>query len=77
MHHAYDRVTLICMRTTLDLDQELVEGAMKAIGAKTKTEAVEAGLRVLVDIENRRRIKALFGSEPTLKPVPRRRPTTS
>jgi Arc/MetJ family transcription regulator len=36
------------MRTTLDIDGALLEEAMRASGARTKTEAIEAGLRELV-----------------------------
>ncbi|MDY6990835.1 MAG: type II toxin-antitoxin system VapB family antitoxin, partial [Thermodesulfobacteriota bacterium] len=35
-------------KTTLVIDEELLDAAMKAVGARTKKEAVEAGLKSLV-----------------------------
>jgi Arc/MetJ family transcription regulator len=62
------------MRTTLNLDETLVRQAMEATRAKSKTEVIEQGLRLLVEREARRRIKALYGKLPDLGPVRRRRP---
>lgn len=61
------------MRTTLDLDRELVERALQETGARTKTELVEMGLRALLDREARRRLQALYGKGPRLRAVRRRR----
>ena len=61
------------MRTTLDLDAELVEQAMKQTGARTKTAVIERGLKALLDREARKRLKALYGGGPRLRPVRRRR----
>ena len=41
------------MKTTVVLDDELVKDAMEAIHARTKKEAIEAGLRELVRKKNR------------------------
>lgn len=60
------------MRTTLDLDGPLLERALKATGAKTKTEVIEMGLRALLEREARRRIQALCGKLPDLEPARRR-----
>jgi Arc/MetJ family transcription regulator len=65
---------IICMRTTLDLDEELVRTALQETGAKSKTELVERGLRSLLEREARKRLKSLFGQGPELRPVRRRRP---
>jgi Arc/MetJ family transcription regulator len=46
------------MRTTLDLPEELVESARKALGFKSKTDTVVVALRELV---RRHRIEALKG----------------
>jgi Arc/MetJ family transcription regulator len=62
------------MRTTLDLDEELVRRAQQETGARTKTELVERGLRSLLEREARKRLKALYGQGPSLRPVRRRRP---
>jgi Arc/MetJ family transcription regulator len=61
------------MRTTLDLDEDLVRRALAETGARTKTEVIEMGLRALLDREARRRLKALFGQGPRLGEVKRRR----
>jgi Arc/MetJ family transcription regulator len=61
------------MRTTLDLDEDLVRRALAETGARTKTEVIEMGLRALLEREARRRLKALFGVGPKLRLVKRRR----
>jgi Arc/MetJ family transcription regulator len=61
------------MRTTLDLDQQLVEQALAETGAKSKTEVIEQGLRLLLERAARKRLKALEGRVPNLKDVRRRR----
>jgi Arc/MetJ family transcription regulator len=61
------------MRTTLDLDAELIDRALRETGAKTKTEVLEMGLRSLLERGARRRLKALYGAGPKLAPVRRRR----
>jgi ribosome-associated protein YbcJ (S4-like RNA binding protein) len=62
------------MRTTLDLDRALVEQALAETGAQTKTEVIEMGLRLLLQREARRRLKALHGQVTKLDEVRRRRP---
>jgi Arc/MetJ family transcription regulator len=61
------------MRTTLDLDGELLHKALEETGAKTKTEVIELGLRALLEREARRRLKALYGSSLDIQPSRRRR----
>ena len=61
------------MRTTLDLDAELVRQALDETGAKSKTEVIEMGLRALLEREARKRLKALFGAGPRIRDVRRRR----
>jgi Arc/MetJ family transcription regulator len=61
------------MRTTLDLDEDLVRRALAETGARTKTEVIEMGLRALLEREARKRLKALFGHGPRLTEVKRRR----
>jgi Arc/MetJ family transcription regulator len=60
------------MRTTLDLDQHLLEAAQKATGVKGKTAVLEMGLRALIEQHARRRLAALGGSIPKAR-APRRR----
>ena len=61
------------MRTTLDLDEELVSRAIAETGARTKTQVIEMGLRALLEKEARKRLKALYGTGPRLAPARRRR----
>jgi Arc/MetJ family transcription regulator len=61
------------MRTTLDLDEELVRKALAETGAKSKTEVIEMGLRSLLEREARKRLKELYGSHIEIDEVRRRR----
>ena len=49
------------MRTTIVIDDDLLEGAMRATGAKTRREAVELGLAVLVRLKEQEEIRGLRG----------------
>jgi Arc/MetJ family transcription regulator len=52
------------MRTTLDLDRELLEKAKEALGARSFTEAIETALREAVArAEARRGWEELAGAE--------------
>ena len=62
------------MRTTLILDDGLVEKARKLSGLKEKTAVVHAGLEALIARESARRLAALGASEPRLRAARRRRP---
>ena len=62
------------MRTTLNLDDHLVEEAQRLSGLKGKTAVIHAGLIALIERESARRLAALGGSEPGLEGIPRRRP---
>ena len=61
------------MRTTLIIDQNLLEHASHLTGIRQKTALVRAGLEALIAREAARRLAALGGTEPGLRPVPRRR----
>jgi Arc/MetJ family transcription regulator len=62
------------MRTTLNLDASLVEEARQLTGIHEKTALLHAGLEVLIQREAARRLAALGGTEPRLRPARRRRP---
>jgi Arc/MetJ family transcription regulator len=62
------------MRTTLILDDALVERARRLTGIREKTALVHAGLQALIAREAARRLAALGGTMPDLAPAPRRRP---
>jgi Arc/MetJ family transcription regulator len=61
------------MRTTINLDDQLLREAQRATGMKERTALIHAGLRALIERESARRLARLGGSEPDLAPVPRRR----
>jgi hypothetical protein len=64
------------MRTTLNIDGDLLRRAEELTGIAEKTSLVRMGLEALIARESARRLAALGGSEPDLEPVPRRRPRT-
>jgi Transcription regulator of the Arc/MetJ class len=49
------------MRTNIVIDDQLMDEALKASGLKTKKEAVEAGLRALINQRKQENIRALRG----------------
>ena len=61
------------MRTTVNIDDELFEDAKRLTGIEGKTALVREALRALVERESARRLAKLGGTQPQLKPVPRRR----
>ncbi|MBL0924153.1 MAG: type II toxin-antitoxin system VapB family antitoxin [Sphingomonadaceae bacterium] len=52
------------MRTTINLDERLLEEAIEATGEKERTRLIHDGLRALIERENARAIIALRGTEP-------------
>ena len=64
------------MRTTLNLDDQLLEEATRLSGLREKTAVVHAGLEALIAHASARRLVALGGTEQRLRAVPRRRPRT-
>ena len=61
------------MRTTLNLDEHLLDEAQRLTGTKERTALIHEGLRALIERESARRLARLGGSEPELQPPPRRR----
>jgi Arc/MetJ family transcription regulator len=49
------------MRTNIVIDDRLMKSAMRASGAATKREAVEKGLRLLLRLEQQKKIRTLRG----------------
>ncbi len=62
------------MRTTINLNEELLSEAKRVTGIEERTALIHAGLKVLIERESARRLARLGGSEPHLEEVPRRRP---
>jgi Arc/MetJ family transcription regulator len=64
---------LMHMRTTVILNEELLKKAQELSGLREKTAVLHAGLQALISRESAKRLAALGGTEPSLKPIPRRR----
>jgi len=61
------------MRTTLNIEDRLVERASELTGIKEKTTLVKLGLEALIAKESAQRLAKLGGTERQLKATPRRR----
>ena len=61
------------MRTTLNIDDEILEEASRLTGIKEKTALVRLGLELLIARENSKRLARLGGTEKDLRSIPRRR----
>jgi Arc/MetJ family transcription regulator len=62
------------MRTTLNLDDGLIERARELTGIREKTALVRAGLEALIAREAGKRLAILGGTQPKMANIPRRRP---
>jgi Arc/MetJ family transcription regulator len=60
------------MRTTVNLDKALLDEAQRITGLTERTALIREGLKALIERESARRLARLDGSEPQLKPIPRR-----
>ncbi|HTA48866.1 MAG TPA: type II toxin-antitoxin system VapB family antitoxin, partial [Verrucomicrobiae bacterium] len=60
------------MRTTLELDDDLVRIAQEFTGIEEKEALVREALKTLIERESARRLAASGGTIPKLKNVPRR-----
>ena len=60
------------MRTTIALDDDLLEKAQALTGLSEKTPLLRAALQALIERESAKRLALLGGSEPDLKNIPRR-----
>jgi Arc/MetJ family transcription regulator len=49
------------VRTNVVIDDDLMESALKASGIKTKKEAIEEGLKLLVQMKSQEKIKGFRG----------------
>lgn len=50
------------MRTTLDIPKELIDEAMKATGATTKSQLIKDALQAKIDLAKRKRLIAKKGT---------------
>jgi len=60
------------MRTTINLDDDLLEKAQRLTGIKERTALIHEGLKMLIARESGRRLVRLGGSDPHAE-APRRR----
>ena len=65
------------MRTTLNIDDQLLAKAALLTGIKEKTSLVKLGLQALIARESSKRLAMLGGTEKELRKIPRRRPAQS
>lgn len=65
------------MRTTVNIDDKLMETAHRLTGIEEKAALLRAGLKALIEQESARRLANLGGSEPQLSEVSRRRAADS
>lgn len=61
------------MRTTLNIEEELLDRASKLTGIKEKTSLVRMGLESLIARESARRLAKMGGTQKRLTSIPRRR----
>ena len=61
------------MRTTLNIENKLIEKASQLTGIREKTYLVKLGLEALISLESSKRLAKLGGTEKKLKLIRRRR----
>jgi Arc/MetJ family transcription regulator len=61
------------MRTTLNIEDELLDKAARLTGIKEKTSLVKLGLEALIERESGKRLAKLGRTEKKLDMIPRRR----
>lgn len=61
------------MRTTVNIDDELLAKASKLVGPMERTAILSEGLKALIERESARRLARLGGTQPSIKAPPRRR----
>ncbi len=61
------------MRTTLNIEDNLMDKASKMTGIKEKTALVKLGLEALIARESGKRLARLGGTQKQLEVIPRRR----
>ncbi len=62
------------MRTTINVNDDLLAEAAEFTGIKERTALIHEGLRALIEREAARRLAKLGGNQPHLRDIPRRRP---
>ena len=60
------------MRTTINIDDDLLAKATRLTGPMDRSALVREGLKALIERESAKRLARLGGSQPALKAAPRR-----
>ena len=76
LNRMHESCILIHMRTTLNINDDLLKQAARLSGITEKTAVVHAGLEALVARESAKRLAAMGGSEPRVRKIRRRRART-
>lgn len=71
--YMYFLYILMHMRTTLNIDDKILQQASQLTGIREKTSLVKLGLEALIAHESRKRLAELGGAEKSLTVIPRRR----
>ena len=53
---------MVMRKTTVVIDEQLLEQAIEAAGARSKKEAIEAGLKTLIKHRNREALRTELGT---------------
>ena len=61
------------MRTTVNIDDELLAKASKLAGPMDRTAMLSEGLKALIERESAKRLARLGGTQPAIEVAPRRR----
>ncbi len=61
------------MRTTVNLDEDLVSRAQALCGIQERSALLREALNALIQRESARRLAQMGGSEPQLQAIPRRK----
>lgn len=61
------------MRTTLNIDDELLAKATSLVAPMDRTAVISEALKALIERESARRLARLGGTQPALQAAPRRR----
>lgn len=61
------------MRTTLNIEDQLLKQASQLTGISEKTALVTAGLKALIALESSKRLAQLGGADKKVKNIPRRK----
>lgn len=63
------------MRTTVNIDDELLSEAQRVMGITAKTTLIREGLKALIERESAYRLARLGATDPELESAPRRQST--